>query len=620
MVKLGDLPNELVFSIVSCLGQPELNALAQTCRSMYNNANGSLYQFNRTKRRSSAAKWAAENGSIATLKHCASAGVNITDSSLELLHAAAMNKRTEMVQYLLTLDGIDAAYKDDSDWTPMFYACRSNAVGVVETLLQHGVDGASPGLEGWAPLSIAASFNSCDVARALIAHGIPLNTQSQNGSTALKAASRGCYTAVAQVLLEAGADPDIPAFGGWVPLHSAAKYGNLVLTELLIKYGANIETRQERGYSALALAIEAESMPVIRCLLAHGANVNTITNAGWSPLCLAADIGNEEVVTALLEYGADHTFAISNEWSALNLATYNGNISIIDVLLAHGALPDGCQDVGRNTIVNAIDKGHLDVAKKLLRCGARVDVRTERGETPLMRAVRIHKTDFVHLLLEHGANANTQNVIGWTPLITAAHEGHHKAIEPLLKASSGRNLNYSDADDRTALIHACMRGNRDVVDTLVQNYPVNLACRDIWGSTALSMAVRNGRTEIARALLMRLEPEEVHKDMDNLGRSIYLWATRSGDMEMLGILQDYCNTHGLVPTTDLSSVDVDAASFAEFNCWCDVCGQCSIHDRDTKACMVCDEGEFLICAYCRDMGAGCRGKDHVWQSFSCQAD
>ncbi|KAF1736116.1 Ankyrin-3 [Beauveria bassiana] len=569
MVKLGDLPNELVFSIVSCLGQPELNALAQTCRSMYNNANGSLYQFNRTKRRSSAAKWAAENGSIATLKHCASAGVNIADSSLELLHAAAMNKRTEMVQFLLTLDGIDAAYKDDSDWTPMFYACRSNA--------------------------------------------------SQNGSTALKAASRGCYTAVAQVLLEAGADPDIPAFGGWVPLHSAAKYGNLVLTELLIKYGANIETRQERGYTALALAIEAESMPVIRCLLAHGANVNTITNAGWSPLCLAADIGNEEVVTALLEYGADHTFAISNEWSALNLATYNGNISIIDVLLAHGALPDGCKDVGRNTIVNAIDKGHLDVAKKLLRCGARVDVRTERGETPLMRAVRIHKTDFVHLLLEHGANANTQNVIGWTPLITAAHEGHHKAIEPLLKASNG-SLNYSDTDDRTALIHACMRGNRDVVDTLVRNYPVNLACRDTWGSTALSMAVRNGRTEIARALLMRLEPEEVHKDVDNLGRSIYLWATRSGDMEMLGILQDYCNTHGLVPTTDLSSVDVDAASFAEINCWCDVCGQCSIHDRDTKACMVCDEGEFLICAYCRDMGAGCRGKEHAWQSFSCQAD
>lgn len=616
---ITSLPNELILAVAECIdNQVDRNSFAQSCRSIYASANESVYRYNRIYRKSSAAKWAVSRGFVGTLQHCAAAGVDIDDPSLELLHHAAISKHADVARFLLSLDGMDADYTDDSDWSPMFYACRSNAVGVVEALLEHGVSPSRAGLEGWTPLSIAASFDSCDVARLLLQHGAPVNAQSDNGSTALKAASRGSYSKVAAILLEAGADPNIPAFGGWVPLHSAAKYSNIALLELLIKYGADIECTQERGYTALTLAVEAYNCSMVEALLDHGANANTTTSSGWSPLTLATDMGDMDTTRLLLERGADHSWAVSGEWCALNLAAYNGQEEIVDLLLEFGAHVDGCKEVGRTALVNTLDKDCFDIAENLIQRGARLDIRTSTGETPLLRAVRTKKTKFVLLLLKYGANASAQNAVGWTPVIMAVHTGHVAVIQDLIEASSA-NLNYSDMDDRTALIHACMRRQDAAAVKLLQNYDVNLSLRDRYGSTALSMAVRNGCDDAAEIILSKLEPSEAHKDKDMFGRSIYYWARRSGSWDVLRLLQRYTEQFNLRPDWDITTMDSQSTPFNVDICWCDVCGQCRIHRTITSRCTVCDEGDFLICTGCREYGAQCRSKDHVWDSFVCES-
>jgi hypothetical protein len=106
--------------------------------------------------------------------------------------------------------------------------------------------------------------------------------------------------------------------------------------------------------------------------------------------------------------------------------------------------------------------------------------------------------DVIRLLLDKHADANAQDKRGFTPLEAAASNGHAKAVKTLI--DGGATL---DAQDHkyggTALMAASAAGHLEVVRLLlVAGAKTNLRAKN--GMSALGMAIKQGRDEVARAL------------------------------------------------------------------------------------------------------------------------
>ena len=115
------------------------------------------------------------------------------------------------------------------------------------------------------------------------------------------------------------------------------------------------------------------------------------------------------------------------------------------------------------------------------------------GETPLMRAARNRRREIIHYLVEHGADVNTTNNNGYTPLMWVASVGHIDIVQCLVE--HGANVNAANNGD-TALMWAASFGNLDIIQYLVER-GANVNAADSNGETALSRAVRHGRTNVA---------------------------------------------------------------------------------------------------------------------------
>jgi len=154
-------------------------------------------------------------------------------------------------------------------------------------------------------------------------------------------------------------------------------------------------------------------------------------------------------------------------------------------------------------LIEAIENGNLKAAQSALRNGADVNKVGERDSfrTPLMIAADEGKENLAKLLVEYGADVNAKDLGGDTALMWAANGGHLNVVEFLVE--HGANVNaasphYANAGS-TALIYASERGHVTMVKYLIK-HGANINAKNKNGDTALSIAEKNGHTEVTRIL------------------------------------------------------------------------------------------------------------------------
>jgi ankyrin repeat protein len=157
----------------------------------------------------------------------------------------------------------------------------------------------------------------------------------------------------------------------------------------------------------------------------------------------------------------------------LNLleAIENGNLEAAQTALKNGADPNESErstPARQKFLMIVAGEGKLDLAKLLVKYGADVNAVDVDGNTALMNAASFGNLDIVKFLVEHGANVNAAATV-------AGFTGY------------------------TALIYASERGQVNVVKYLIK-HGANINAKKKNGDTALSLAVNNGHTEIARIL------------------------------------------------------------------------------------------------------------------------
>lgn len=148
------------------------------------------------------------------------------------LHWAASSKNTELVQYLLSLNGIQVNCQDDAGTTPLMCAVSAGRIDNVVLLLDAGAD---VNLENENKETVLhMTRNHTDILRLFVDQIADINKKNDYGLTALmKAASLGCLDSIT-VLLDHGADMYACDMEGNTAAHYAA-FDNQREAYLLLK-------------------------------------------------------------------------------------------------------------------------------------------------------------------------------------------------------------------------------------------------------------------------------------------------------------------------------------------------------------------------------------------------
>lgn len=217
----------------------------------------------------------------------------------------------------------------------------------------------------------------------------------------------------------------------------AAIEGDRAAVRTLVAEKADVNAPAADGTTALDYAVRADDLETIRLLLAAGADVKAADRYGLTPLAIACSNASVPAVRALLDAGADP-----------NSADPTGDTPLMIAARTDGGAP---------------------VVKLLLERGAAINARDQIVEqTALMWAVRANQPESMKLLLAGGADVNAQTRIGKTPARRPPNAGG---------GSHGKGIIRGGWPER---------GSQDPTPG---------------GMTALLYAARDGRLEMARALV-----------------------------------------------------------------------------------------------------------------------
>lgn len=263
--------------------------------------------------------------------------------------------------------------------------------------------------------------------------------------------------------------------------------------------------------SPLADAAMKGDAASVRTLLATGADVNAARGDGMTALHWAAETGNAEIAEILVNAGAilEVTTRLG-AYTPLHVAGRKGAAEVIRVLLDAGANPGTVAATGSTPLHLVAGAGSAAGAKHLLDAGADVNARAgDARQTPLMFAAAADRADVVTLLMETGADPNITTTLMEAATRSAVDNYAGERMQEVLDAFKGDGnelptpaqiqaaLEVARAVQRAGVVPEKDEDEEDDPRAFFRQPP-----DEKWGSlTALHHAAREGAIDAATALL-----------------------------------------------------------------------------------------------------------------------
>lgn len=355
----------------------------------------------------------------------------------------------------------------DPRWiSPLFQACESNQVDVVNLLLKYG---AKPDIGGDGedtPLLAASKARSTELVKVLLDAGNDINWNREMKGTALYVASENRDTEMVRLLLARDADPNIQQCGRYDhALQAACVNGCEEIVDLLLQRQAKTNLVGGIFDNALQAACVAGNITIALMLLLHGADATRIGGAFGNTMYAAVDGKNKAIVDLLLDLGVSInecrgsvTYPLLH---ALNLEPWDGQDSFVYHLLVRGADPnlelgDDLEiqhtRVTRRTALQFAESTFLTAT--LLDHGAQINTIVKGCITALIDAILWKSEYVVRTLIDHGADVNLSTGSFGSPLVTACTKGRLDVVKLLIE--KGADLHATNLTGHSALLTAAL--------------------------------------------------------------------------------------------------------------------------------------------------------------------
>ena len=274
--------------------------------------------------------------------------------------------------------------------------------------------------------------------------------------------------------------------------------------------------------ASVADAVMRDDKSAVRSLIQHKADVNAPLVDGATALHWAVQNDDLETVELLLQAGADAKAKDRYGFTPLYFACSSGNAAIVRKLLDGGADANAADTGGETALMTATRSGNMDSIKALLQHGASVQAKdTVTQQTALMWAARSNHPPAVDLLLEYGAEVNARTRTGKKPAVRppGAGGGSH-GVGIVRSGWPERGFQDATPGGMTALLYSARDGRLDIARALLKaKADVNQA--DVNGITPLLMAITNNHLDVAKFFI---QEGAFPNASDWWGRTA-LWAT-----------------------------------------------------------------------------------------------
>jgi ankyrin repeat protein/serine/threonine protein kinase len=181
---------------------------------------------------------------------------------------------------------------------------------------------------------------------------------------------------------------------------------------------------------------------------------------------------------------------------------------MFNVMVRHGAIINQAGADGSTVLTLACSKGNLWAIRYLIDSGIKIDEQTgPQLINPLLCAAKFGQLGAVTFLISKGANIEVRNSEGRSPLLLAAQFGHPSIVRVLLDKGASISIRSSadlpsmDLPSATALNHAALSGNLEVVSLLLDAGAKLDERTGGNGGTVLSEVAQRGLTEMAAFLI-----------------------------------------------------------------------------------------------------------------------
>lgn len=379
-----------------------------------------------------------------------------------------------------------AASKASGGKSAIVNAVEQRKHRVLEQLLDGGAR-AEPAVEA-GMLRIAAQNRDIESLALLLQYGMDANGFDRGGVTPLYAATQASCFESAKMLLKNNADCNISAGpNSESPLSLAASENQIDFVQLYLSNGGDVNLIMDNGSTTLVQAMNKIVSPkLVELLLTSGGDANAKTGEGTTALFQAIQANRVDLMTVLLDHGANPN--LPGPKHPLWPSTYKPKC--LALLLARGA--DTKKTPGVMELASSLKK--LDSIKILIEAGVSPNLRKDGVYTPLCSAIRDDSREIVTYLLENGADPNF-NASEYPAFKCITHKRIH--FLPQLVAA-GVDLNSPKGIMETAV----QFNDKDAMVFLFE-HNANPNDRTAEGHTALTTAIREGRSELVDLLLSR---------------------------------------------------------------------------------------------------------------------